>query len=119
MLKKKIKYFLNFKSPDQKLLFYNLLLFLFECKKNLNYINKTSLIFAPYKYKKFCILRSPFVDKISREFFELRIFKNILILEIVDPENIILEKLFEASLINTIQYYESDISYKKIKITSF
>jgi small subunit ribosomal protein S10 len=40
--------------------------------------NVTEIIALPIKIKKFCVLRSPHVDKNSREHFELRIYKEFL-----------------------------------------
>ena len=118
MLKKKIRYYLKFQSYDQNLLVYNFLVSLFELKKNLNFIHKNTYIILPYKTKKICLLRSPFVDNVSREHFELRIFKNILVIEILDPKNFILEKIFDNYLINILKFQEVTISYKKFKIVS-
>ena len=36
------------------------------------------LVALPTKIKRFCVLRSPHIDKDSREHFELRIYKNFL-----------------------------------------
>ena len=118
MLKKKIRYCLKFQSYDQNLLVYNFLVSLFELKKNLNFIHKNTYIILPYKTKKICLLRSPFVDNVSIEHFELRIFKNILIIEILDPKNFLLEKIFDNYLINILKFQEVTISYKKFKIVS-
>jgi small subunit ribosomal protein S10 len=38
----------------------------------------TGIISLPVKIKRFCVLRSPHVDKDSREHFEIRIHKRIL-----------------------------------------
>lgn len=38
----------------------------------------TGFVSLPTKKKRFCILRSPHIDKDSREHFELRIFKRFL-----------------------------------------
>lgn len=117
MLKKKIKYQLKFKNYDQMLLNYNLLIIFFELKKKLNYINKNSITFLPYQKKPICILRAPFIHNVSREHFELRTFKTLLTIEILDPNNFLLEKLFETFLLNILKLQETTISYKKYKIT--
>jgi small subunit ribosomal protein S10 len=36
------------------------------------------VVSLPTKIKRFCVLRSPHVDKDSREHFELRIYKNFI-----------------------------------------
>lgn len=41
-------------------------------------INKISLVSLPTNKRIYCVLRSPHVDKDSREHFELRIHKRIL-----------------------------------------
>jgi len=119
MLKRKIRYQLKFQSYDQNLLAYNLLISLFEFKKNLNFINKSSIVMLPYKTKKICVLRSPFVDNISKEHFELRIFRNLLILDIYDPKNFIIEKIFDNFLVEILKFQEINISFKKFKTVGF
>lgn len=42
------------------------------------------LIAMPYKIKKFTVVKSPFVSKLSREQFEIRVYKVLLILESKD-----------------------------------
>src|SRR4051812_14374380 len=100
MLKKKgkIKYNLKFQAFDQKLLSYNLLTILFELKKKMNFIKVNSVITMPYSTKRVSLIRSPFVDKTSKELFELRIFKTLVTIEIFEFENFILEKFFENHL---------------------
>lgn len=119
MLKRKIRYQLKFQSYDQNLMAYNLLVSLFEFKKNLNFIHKSSIVTLPYKTKKICVLRSPFVDNISKEHFEMRIFRNLLIIEIYDPKNFILEKIFDNFLVETLKFQEINISFKKYKLIGF
>lgn len=36
------------------------------------------IVALPTKIKRFCVLRSPHIDKDSREHFELRIYKNFI-----------------------------------------
>lgn len=38
----------------------------------------TGIVALPIKIKKFCVLRSPHIDKDSREHFELRIYKQFI-----------------------------------------
>lgn len=46
----------------------------------LNYcFTKYKLVAMPYRIKKFTVVKSPFVSKLSREQFEIRIYKVILI----------------------------------------
>ena len=44
--------------------------------------NICSTISFPIKFKKFCVLRSPHIDKNSREEFELRLYKKLIDIEI-------------------------------------
>ncbi len=44
-------------------------------------ITKLNRVFLPCKIKKFCVLRSPFKHKDAREQFEIRFYKQILLLE--------------------------------------
>ncbi len=48
---------------------------------NISFSNEIKL---PQKIKKFTILRSPHIDKKSREQFEIKRFKNLLTVEITD-----------------------------------
>ena len=38
----------------------------------------TGIVALPLKIKRFCVLRSPHIDKDSREHFELRLYKRFL-----------------------------------------
>jgi small subunit ribosomal protein S10 len=38
----------------------------------------TGIVSLPTKIKKFCVLRSPHIDKDSREHFELRLYKKFI-----------------------------------------
>jgi small subunit ribosomal protein S10 len=53
-------------------------------------------ISLPMKIKKFCVLRSPHVDKDSREHFEIRISKRFLDIESASPA--ILDLLLKMEL---------------------
>jgi small subunit ribosomal protein S10 len=73
-----------------------------SCQKILNLLQNTSLnsigvIPLPTRKRIYCVLRSPHVDKDSREHFEIRIHKRII--EIYyDPEVPIFDLLSEADL---------------------
>jgi small subunit ribosomal protein S10 len=43
-------------------------------------VNNLRRVFLPCKIKKFCVLRSPFKHKDSREQFEIRLYKEIFYL---------------------------------------
>ena len=54
-----------------------------SCKKiieiiNNNNISKFSLVLLPTHKRIYCVLRSPHVDKDSREHFEIRVHKRVL-----------------------------------------
>ena len=50
----------------------------------------------PTKIKRFCVLRSPHVDKDSREHFELRIYKKFV--DITTESATILDSLLKTEL---------------------
>lgn len=115
MQKKQIEYQLKFKSADQKLLLHNLTTILFELKKNINFIKLNKINIISSNTKRFCVLRSPFVDKVSKEHFEIRVFQVIVTIVILDSNNFFFEKTFEKYLNTTLKFQELNISYKKIK----
>jgi small subunit ribosomal protein S10 len=47
--------------------------------------NLKGLVSLPTKIKKFCVLRSPHIDKDSREQFEIRLYKRFVDLETTSP----------------------------------
>ena len=73
-----------------------------SCKKIVEILQNTPLnsigvVSLPTKKRIYCVLRSPHVDKDSREHFEIRVHKRIL--EIYyDPELPIIDLLSEADL---------------------
>lgn len=50
----------------------------------------------PTKIEKFCVLRSPFVNKKSREQFEIRTHKRLI--DIIDPNSDTVEALMKLEL---------------------
>jgi small subunit ribosomal protein S10 len=68
--------------------------FLFLLNKNECKIS--GIISLPIKIKRFCVLRSPHVDKDSREHFELRLYKRFLDIETTSPS--ILDSLLRMEL---------------------
>jgi len=73
-----------------------------SCKKIVNILQNTSLdsfgiISLPTRRRIYCVLRSPHVDKDSREHFEIRVHKRILEIN-YDPEVPVLDLLSEADL---------------------
>jgi small subunit ribosomal protein S10 len=53
-------------------------LFNITLKELNNIFNIKSIISLPTKIKKFCVLRSPHIDKNSREHFEIRFYKKLI-----------------------------------------
>lgn len=53
-------------------------------------------IALPTKRKIYCVLRSPHVDKDSREHFEIRIHSKLI--EINDPSSIIIDSLMKLNI---------------------
>lgn len=54
------------------------------------------IIALPTKIKRFCVLRSPHIDKDSREHFELRLYKRFLDINTLSP--VILDSLLKTEL---------------------
>ena len=54
------------------------------------------VVSLPTKIKRFCVLRSPHVDKDSREHFEIRLYKRFIDLTITSPS--ILDLLLKTEL---------------------
>jgi small subunit ribosomal protein S10 len=83
-------------------------LLVFSCQKIVNILQNTQLsaiglVTLPTRKRIYCVLRSPHVDKDSREHFEIRIHKRIL--EIYyDSEVSIFDLLSEADLPSGVFY---------------
>ena len=56
----------------------------------------TGIVALPVRLKRFCVLRSPHVDKDSREHFELRLYKRFL--DITTDSPAILDTLLKLEL---------------------
>jgi small subunit ribosomal protein S10 len=54
------------------------------------------VVALPIRMKKFCVLRSPHIDKDSREHFEIRLYKRFIDLETSNP--MILDLLLKTEL---------------------
>ena len=50
----------------------------------------------PTKIEKFCVIRSPFIDKDSREQFEIRTHKRLI--DVLEPSTKTIETLMKLSL---------------------
>ena len=60
----------------------------------------------PTRINKYCVLRSPHIDKKSREQFEIRIHKRLL--EIVEPTQHTLDALMKLDLAAALDQVEGD-----------
>jgi small subunit ribosomal protein S10 len=60
-----------------------------ECQLN-------GVVSLPTKIKRFCVLRSPHIDKDSREHFEIRLYKRFIDLTTISPS--ILDLLLKTEL---------------------
>ena len=58
--------------------------------------NLNGIVSLPTKIKRFCVLRSPHIDKDSREHFEVRLYKRFIDLTITSPT--ILDLLLKTEL---------------------
>jgi small subunit ribosomal protein S10 len=56
----------------------------------------TGIISLPLRIKRFCVLRSPHIDKDSREHFELRLYKKFI--DIVTNSPTVLDLLLKTEL---------------------
>ena len=54
------------------------------------------MVSLPTKIKRFCVLRSPHIDKDSREHFEVRLYKQFMDLETNSPA--VIESLLKTEL---------------------
>ncbi|MBC7326688.1 30S ribosomal protein S10 [bacterium] len=50
----------------------------------------------PTKIKRWCVIRSPFIDKTSMEHFEIRIHKRLI--DIIEPSSKIVDALMQLEL---------------------
>jgi small subunit ribosomal protein S10 len=48
----------------------------------------SSIIILPHRTRKFCVIRSPHIDKDSREQFEITTYKHFLDIEASSPETV-------------------------------
>ncbi len=91
MITKKIRIYLksfNHKIMEQAC---NLIKFSLNSKKSFTKI--CGPISFPTKIKRYCVLRSPHVDKNSREQFEIRLYKKMMDIDTENPSEV-LEFLF-------------------------
>ena len=81
---------------------------------NILQIKNTKEFFLPKKIKKFTVIRSPHIDKKSREQFEMRRFKKLLILKI-DNQN---TTLLFLEILKNLRFYGVEMQIN-IKFSSF
>ena len=68
-----------------------------------------SVVSIPTRIKKFCLLRSPHIDKDSREHFEIKIFKSFIDLEINSIKSI--NDLLNIELTNGVSYSINNLNF--------
>ena len=81
---------------------------------NILQIKNTKEIFLPKKIKKITVIRSPHIDKKSREQFEMRRFKKLVILKI-DNQN---TALLFLEVLKNLRFYGVEMQIN-IKFSSF
>lgn len=102
---KKFKIYLHIKSFFNHYLKRDLnTLFIFLKKNKLNLLSN-KVIYLPTSIKKFSVVRSPFVSKLSKEQFEIRVYKCLVIFY---SDNYLFIKFFRnKKLINfNFSYYK-------------
>jgi small subunit ribosomal protein S10 len=95
------------KSFDGKIL--NLVINKLKLKFIENNFKILSIVSMQTKSKKFCLLRSPHIDKDSREHFEIKNFKSFIDFEINSIKS--LNNLLNIELINGISYCIKNLSF--------
>jgi ribosomal protein S10 len=100
------KIYLHIKSFFHYYLKRDLNNFLFFLKKNKFNLLSSKIIYLPTTIKKFSVVRSPFVSKLSKEQFEIRIYK---ILVIFYTNDVLFMKFFSNK--NVINF---DFSYYRL-----
>lgn len=115
MLISKYKISLLLKSIDQELL--NAFTLVLNTKlKNISNI-KCSTVSLPKKIKKITVLKSPHINKTSREQFEIRSYKNLITLNLIDTNisavNILLIKLMQNLRPGILVTVKKNIKYKR------
>ena len=73
--------------------------------------SKYKIVSFPYKVKKFTVVKSPFVSKLSREQFEIRTYKSLLIIYNIESYT------FNSKKFNTIsKYFKNTYIFNRLKI---
>lgn len=70
------------------------------------------VVSLPTKIKKFCVLRSPHVDKNSREHFEVRLYKRFIDLSTTSPSllDLLLKTELPAGVACSLKIIDSEVS---------
>lgn len=71
--------------------------------------NLKGVVALPIKKKRFCVLRSPHIDKDSREHFEIRLYKRFVDLDTTSPSiiNFLLKTELPAGVSCALKILES------------
>ena len=80
-IKKKYKIYLHIRSFFNYYLKRDLKSLFFFLHKNKLIFFKRRIIYLPSRLKKFSVVRSPFVSKLSKEQFEIKIYRIVIILD--------------------------------------
>ena len=80
----------------------------FFLKKNKLYFSKKIVIYLPITIRKFSVVRSPFVSKLSKEQFEIRIYRSLIILS---SENNLFIDYFKNKIIINLDFSYYRLSY--------
>ena len=70
------------------------------------------VVSLPTKIKKFCVLRSPHIDKDSREHFEVRLYKRFIDLSTTSPSllDLLLKTELPAGVACSLKIIDSELS---------
>jgi ribosomal protein S10 len=105
---KQIKLYLHIKSFYYYYLERDLFNIYFFFKKNKLYFSKKIIIYLPTTIRKFSVVRSPFVSKLSKEQFEIRIYRSLIILS---SENNLFMDYFKNKIIINLDFSYYRLSY--------
>lgn len=98
MLKKNNKILFILKSFLFKYLYKDLKKLLFFTYKANMFFYKYTIIFMPIKIKKFSVVRSPTMSKLSKEQFEVREYKVVIIFNTINKLSFILMEPFLSKI---------------------
>ena len=110
-----IKYRIVIECSDLKTLNNNIMSFIGLINLNFGIKFHKGIRVLPYKIKRTSVLRSPFVDKVSLETFEIRVYTNVVEFELLNLNNFFMELAFEKIIINNLKLESYNFILKKYK----